>query len=96
MNKTEQAYAGHLELLRRAGEIQKYAFEAIKLRLAEKTFYTPDFMVVTNEQIELHDVKGFWEDDARVKIKVAAELFPEFLFVAIKKTEAGWKREEFA
>lgn len=35
-----------------------------------------------------------WEDDARVKIKVAAAQFP-FKFVAVKKTKNGWDREVF-
>ena len=95
MNKTEQAYAERLELLQRAGEVRRYGFQAIKLRLAEKTFYTPDFFVVLEERIELHEVKGFWRDDARVKIKVAAQMFPEFLFIAVKKTKTGWEKEQF-
>ena len=43
MNKTESAYCQHLELRKRAGEIAWYRFEGIKLRLANNTFYTPDF-----------------------------------------------------
>jgi hypothetical protein len=77
------------------GEIQAYRFEPIKLRLADRTFYTPDFMVIRDDQIEFHEVKGFWEDDARVKIKVAAEMFPEFLFVAVMYKKREWTRETF-
>jgi len=95
MNKTEEAYGQRLELLKRAGEIRDYKFEGIKLRLAARTFYTPDFVVVTDDQIEMHEVKGFWEDDARVKIKVAAEIHPWFVFVAVKKVKDGWDREQF-
>lgn len=95
MNKTEQAYAQRLELLQRAGEIHRYAFEAIKFRLANRTFYTPDFMVVTDEQIEFHEVKGYWEDDARAKTKIVAEQYPEFAFIAVQKGKDGWIVEEF-
>jgi hypothetical protein len=95
MNKTEQAYADRLEILRRAGEVLSFRFEAIKLRLAKNTFYTPDFLVVTPSQIEFHEVKGFWQDDARVKIKVAADQYPEFAFIAVQKSKDGWKVEEF-
>ncbi len=95
MNKTEAAYAGELELRQRAGEIVWYRFEAIKLRLAGKTFYTPDFVVImANGEVQFHEVKGFWRDDARVKIKVAAEQFP-FRFIAIRKTKGGWETEYF-
>ncbi|MFJ3685522.1 hypothetical protein [Pseudomonas sp. NPDC090208] len=102
MNKTEEAYAQHLDLLRMAGEVLWFKFEPFALDLAPKTTYRPDFLVqVASGHLEVHEVKGFWEDDARVKIKVAAELFPVFKFIAIKKGDKGeggapgWKVEEF-
>jgi hypothetical protein len=95
MNKTEAAYAQILELRKRAGEIQWYAFDAINLRLAEKTHYRGDFFVMlASGELQVHEVKGHWADDARVKIKVAAALFP-FKFIAVRKTKAGWEFEEF-
>ena len=99
MNKTEAAYAALLESQKAAGEVAWYKFEAIKLRLADNTFYTPDFAVMlANGQMELHEVKGFWQDDARAKIKIAADMYP-FRFVAVrpkpKKDGGGWATEEF-
>lgn len=95
MNKTEAAYAARLEALKLAGEIADYRFECVKLRLADNTFYTPDFMVLMpNFTFEMHEVKGHWEDDARVKIKVAAELYP-FKFIAARKVKGAWLFEEF-
>lgn len=85
MNKTEAEYAQILELRKATGEVAWYAFEGVKLRLADKTFYTPDFAVMLSTGLlEMHEVKGHWMDDARVKIKVAAEQFP-FRFLAVKK-----------
>jgi len=82
-NRTEGAYEQYLEMLLRAGEIFWYRFEAIKLRLADNTFLTVDFAVMNKSSVlELHDVKGdraIFTDDAKVKIKVAAEQYP-FLF----------------
>ena len=94
-NKTEEAYGAQLELRKRAGEVAWYAFEGVKLRLADNTFYSPDFAVMrANGELEMHEVKGFWTDDARVKIKVAASLFP-FHFIAARKVKSGWEIEEF-
>lgn len=97
MNKTEAAYAQHLGLLKVAGEVVAFHFEGLKLRLAQTTFYTPDFLVVTPTHFEFHEVKGFWRDDARVKIKVAADKYPWFTFVAVqkrpKKHGGGWDVE---
>lgn len=96
MNKTEEAYAAHLRTLMLAGEVLHYEFEPLKLRLADKTFYTPDFMVVHRDGlIELHEVKGFWEDDARVKIKVAAKQHWMFTFVGVQRKGAHWSLEAF-
>lgn len=98
-NKTENEYGQRLELQLRAGEVLWYKFEGIKLRLADNTFYTPDyFVMVKSGELECHEVKGYWEDDARVKIKVAASMYP-FRFVALqrlpKKSGGGFKVEEF-
>jgi hypothetical protein len=95
MNKTELAYEAHLFARKAAGEIAWYKFEGVKLRLADNTFYSPDFAVMlASGEMQIHEVKGFWQDDARVKIKVAAELYP-FQFIAVKKGKAGWEFENF-
>ncbi|WP_241065491.1 DUF1064 domain-containing protein [Achromobacter insuavis] len=98
-NKTEQAYADLLTARLHAGTVAWFEFEGLKFRLADNTFYTPDFTVMLPDgEIELHEVKGFWTDDARVKIKVAAAKYP-FRFVAVQKRAAknggGWSTEIF-
>jgi len=99
MNKTESAYVERLEMLKHAGKVQWYKFEGLKLRLADNTFYTPDFAVMGEDGvIECHEVKGRWMDDARAKIKVAAGMYP-FRFIAVrtrpKKDGGGWDTEVF-
>jgi hypothetical protein len=93
MNKTEAAYAQQLELMKRAGKIVDYYFESFKLIFAKKTSYLPDFLVVYKDRFEFHEVKGFWRDDARVKIKVAAKMFPYFKFKAIQLKKKQWQVE---
>ena len=99
MNKTEQAYCATLEARRAAGEVAWYKFEGIKLRLADNTFYSPDFAVMLADgALEMHEVKGFWQDDARAKIKIAADMYPmRFLAIQVKpkKGGGGWAIEEF-
>jgi len=99
MNKTEAAYEAHLALRKAAGEVQWYAYEGVKLRLADKTFYTPDFVVMlADDVIELHEVKGakgagYWcEEDAKIKVKVAAAAYP-FQFRIVWNNKAGWQSE---
>lgn len=99
MNKTEAAYAATLDARRHAGEVAWFKFEGIKLRLADNTFYTPDFAVMlTDGVLELHEVKGHWVDDARAKIKIAADMYPIRLIavrVKPKREGGGWAVEEF-
>jgi hypothetical protein len=97
MNNTERAYSQVLALRQAAGEILWFGFEKVKLRLAKATYLTVDFFVLVPGGIECHEVKGrtsgdkFWaEEDARIKLKVAAELFPFRFVVVWPKKGGGW------
>ena len=98
MNKSESAYAQLLQSRLQAGEVLMWLFEPAKLNLTDTGWlctYTPDFLVVTAEGlVEFHEVKGHWEDDARVKIRVAASRFP-FRFVGVTRKKGVWFYEEF-
>lgn len=96
MNKTERAYAQHLDALKAAGEVLWFEFEPCNLKLAPACFYRVDFLVLrASGLLEAHEVKGYWTDDARVKIKVAASKFP-FRFLAVKQSASlGWEFEYF-
>lgn len=105
MNKTEEAYAELLKARLYAGEILRFEFEPESLRLAKRTTFTPDFRVqFPDGTIEFHEVKVMTksgrvliEDDARVKIKVAAEMHPYKFVIAAKQPKCnggGWDFEE--
>lgn len=99
MNKTETLYARELEMRKHSGKVTWYKFEGMKFRLAGSAFYTPDFAVMlATGALECHEVKGFWRDDARLKIKVAASMYP-IRFIAVtkrtQKTGGGFSVEEF-
>jgi len=103
MNRTEEHYARQLEERRMVGEIRWWGFEAWKFRLADNTYYLPDFIVVDNElRIEAHEVKAQWStgkpgwtDDARVKIKCAAEQHPIRFIAVSRRKDGSWEFEEF-
>lgn len=85
MNKYEGLYAAELAARTARGEVVFWMFEPFNLRLAENTYYRPDFVVVASDgTVEIHEVKGFWRDDARVKIKAIAEVFWPFVFRAVQ------------
>ena len=102
MNKTERRYSELLAARKAAGEIADWWFEPVKLRLADKCFLTIDFMVQQNDGLlELHDVKARWSngqvgrDDARIKLKVAAEKYPFRVLAAVYDRRTDWTYEEF-
>lgn len=101
MNGIERKWADELERRRRENLILAWWFEPVKFRLAKATYYTPDFMALNHLiEIEFYEVKAFWkiengphsEDDARVKIKVAA-LYP-FRFFVVYQKNGIWLEEQ--
>lgn len=85
MNRAERDYANHLENQVSCGRVLWWRFEPCNFELAERTFWRPDFLVMTDKfEIEVHEVKAKWknedgphlEDHAKVRIKVFSEMYP--------------------
>lgn len=99
MNKTEARFRA--EVLAVDG-VWVVLYASIKLRLADRTWYTPDFAVlrIGSPRVEFYEVKGSWkaphQEDSRVKLKVAAEAYPQFQFFAAvpNRDTGGWDIEE--
>jgi hypothetical protein len=97
-SKLERRYAETvLAVLKYDHKIHDWWYEGIKLRLAENCFYTPDFLIqYTDGELQFHETKGgFWREDARVKIKVAATMYPCFSFRAVQWVKGVWRYEDF-
>lgn len=102
MNKTETEYSLILNELLSDGKIRAWLFEPMKLQLAKRLTYKPDFMVVHKDFVlEFIDTKGAGptSDTSIAKIKMAAKTFPWFRFFIEKKQKkddgGGWKRTEY-
>lgn len=97
MNKWESRYSETLAALLIEGKILWYDFEPFSLRIADGAKYTPDFAVLSVRGLEFHEVKGFWREAARVRIKVAADRFPfPFLAVTRDKRTGEWVYERIS
>jgi hypothetical protein len=92
MNKTEIAFSLILEARKRNGEIVTYGYERVTLKLADDTRYTPDFYAVDCEDgLVFYEVKGgHIRDDARVKLQVAATMYPRFVFIRAQYVKGSW------
>lgn len=93
LNKTEARY---LEILKARDDLVWIGVKAIRLRLAANTHYTPDFATLDKAGIlSIIDTKGghTWED-AQLKMKLVARLFPFLRVVKVEIALATKRRAE--
>lgn len=95
MNATEARFADQLEMLKRSEQIIDWRFEALRFRLSGEgakkvSYYKPDFLAVYPSQFVIYEVKGHWREAARARIKIAAGMYPWFMWVAVQ-----WKNKEW-
>lgn len=96
MNKTEALFLAHLQATYPGAWIER---EPVALKLGNGVHYNPDFMVADitgSSQLTAYEVKGHMRDDAAVKIKVAASLFPFIRFVLVwrDRRASGWAMQQ--
>lgn len=94
MNKTEQAYAEHLDRLKLAGEVLDWKFHPMNIRLADRTFYEVDFLVLHADMtLAIHETKGgYTSEKGQLKIKLVAEAMPWFRMIKatrLPKSQGG-------
>ncbi len=94
-NKTERAFGEHLHVYLIDGKILWYAFEPMRLKLGRGAWYTPDFAVLEDSgQFVCYEVKGFFREAAKVRIKVAKSLYPFLKFIVVRRQKGEWTYEE--
>ncbi len=104
MNGHEAAYDRILALRKQSGDILDYGYERVTLKIAGDCRLTMDFDVhLPDGEVQFHEVKASskgkprMEDDARVKLKCAADTFPFRIYVCfpVDKTKAAFHVERF-
>jgi hypothetical protein len=97
-NKTEKRFEiDFLAGWQAIGHIHRYAYEPVTLAIANGCRYTPDWRVVRGAKdrprVEFYEIKArkmIW-DDAVVKLKVAASLYPEYdFYLCAYDAKTGW------
>lgn len=77
----EANYARYLNFLMGQGQVFRWEFEPQIFYFPIKrgnTSYTPDFKVwVTEDQYEWHEIKGWMDENSRVKLKRFDKFYPE-------------------
>jgi hypothetical protein len=97
-SKTEARYAALLTTWQQAGLIVRWCYEPIRLRLAPQTTLTPDFLIqwpsANDTRLTFDEVKGWKREDAMVKLKVAAALYPMFRFRCVQWRQGDWRYDD--
>lgn len=92
MNRDEQRYWEYLKYQKLAGEIVECWHEPDQVVLGHRCVYIPDFRVkACHGGWEYHEVKGWMQDDAKVKLAVAAVMHPDISFILAKWKNKQWK-----
>lgn len=94
MNKTERAFLSYLK----AEYPESHIHREVSLPLANGVRYKVDFLRADVDPVDgtgvfAYEVKGFMRDDAAVKLKVAAALYPwiTFFLVSRKSQKSTWE-----
>lgn len=86
-SRWEANYARYLNWLITMGEIKSWEYEADEFMFPVKrgnVRYLPDFKITNNDgSIEYHEVKGYMDDDSRVKLKRMEKYYPDIKLVLI-------------
>lgn len=85
MNRTEQAF--YDSCIKGNPRVRSSKYERIKFVLAAGSTWLPDFYIIdTDGNIIIIEIKGRWRADDRIQIKVVSELFPEFHIFGVRMT----------
>lgn len=85
----EANYARYLNWLVSLGEIKSWEYEVDEFTFPVKrgnVRYLPDFKITNNdESIEYHEVKGYMDNDSRVKLKRMTKYYPNIKVIVVDR-----------
>lgn len=90
----ERRYADLLAQWQVAGTLVRFRYEAERLLLAPQTTILVDFLLTfADGHMERHEVKGkrWLGATGRAKLKCAAVLWPEYIFVLVEWKDSQWR-----
>lgn len=108
MNSYEEKF--YNEILKPKLDNKEYTqvkFERVRIILVQpdsetkkrESTYTPDFYCIGSDgSTTVYEIKGLQDEADRLKIKLAAEMFPEWTWIMchiVSKAKGTWRYEEF-
>jgi hypothetical protein len=95
MNKTERAFLDILEARRRKGDFQTVDREALKFKIGERCYFSPDFIAVAMDgTVTAFEVKGGFivDEGGIIKFKAAREKYPWCRFELWQFKSGTWSQ----
>lgn len=93
LNGLEKSWLAHLRTL--GYPACNIFIQCFTLKLADDTRYSPDFTTIEPDgTVTMWETKGFFRDDAKVKIKVAARQYRCFRFVLVTREHGVFIQKE--
>lgn len=89
LNKLESDWLAY----RRSLNAQWIGVQCMSLKLGSDCRYLPDFIEILNGNVIAWETKGFMRPQARVKLKVAARMYPWIIFKIVTRKNKEWKIE---
>lgn len=90
LNKTEKRWLDYL----RAERHEWIGIQCFTLKIGDDCRYTPDLWTFDASRLTAWEIKGYMRDDALVKLKVAARMFPFIRFVIVRSRAGQWLFED--
>jgi len=85
LNKLEAAW---LAVLRANTALQWVGVQCLTVKIGDDCRFTPDFAAIDRSgKLLAYETKGFFRDDAKVKLKAAARQYPWIEFVLVTRTK---------
>src|SRR5690606_31817248 len=90
-SKLEAEYAQMLEAPRAAGQIRDWHYEGITIKLADGVRFTVDFNIIGHDgSLSMVETKGFMREAARVRLAVAARMYPMWSWFLVRKVKGAF------
>lgn len=90
LNKLEKAWLTNLRIT-----FPWVGIQCMTLKLGDDCRYTPDFIVINaSGELLAYECKGFWRDDALVKIKTAARMYRWIKFITVQKVNGQFEAKQ--
>lgn len=91
LNKLERDFWGRLQEAKQSGVYDEAYSHQLKLKVIGNHWYYPDFHASHLSINTIYETKGWMREDAELKLVAAAERYPCFIWVLVRREKRAWR-----